>query len=815
MRTRILAALALLLLSATTLHAQASATPTPTRTVTPTPIPTYTPAADEIGYTDSAFRADATSRMFACKDGCTAQYRKMGSASYSTAVGVNRITGEYRFRDLTDSGFYCVKLTARDGWNDESCLWIDVMDGQYRRCFVSNNTQLRACETRQAGTPEGTWVGKSTGDTYLNTSNGDWWVFKGTVGQRTGWQLLGTGGGGGGGSGSVVSVNAASSTSLLTFSGGPITSSGTFDLDWTTQAAHKVVGTVGSSAKPSAVSLVLGHLPTLNSSELATKLSDETGSGLVVYSNNPALTGPILQALNVSALPSASGTDGRQYIVLDGTSATDCTVGGGSSRVLCRDNGASWGSIGGAGNVSGTGTADNRAKRSVGSDGLSIEDSAVTISDAGQISSPTQEPAAANHIGMLKGTSGSRTCASDGHTDHIRLINAGTTGNPRACLCYGTVQALCFPTPTPTSTSAGLTPTPTVTITPTATATATATRTATPTPTATLTPTPSPTATGAGTIQAAPDFRSEAVACWGVDESSGTRAKTGGTCSSTNCDLDQSAGTAVQDATNFREGTASLDVQSNSAKRGCAGATCTALQITTSVSFAARHRPDTLAGNAGRHILTRKSGNEGYEVTTKGTTGDGFTCGFGWATGSAFGGSISGTLIADRWTAIGCLFNGAGGAGNSIAQSFTNGNAGSASGGHNPLSSATTVDFNLGSSSGSASTGNLDDICVYGGVLSAASFCKIARCGNDGKACKCDSGTPTDYRTCSSNADCRVDGNTTGICTAGSCSGFDEGTCGGGANAGFACNVSSQATDCPDSTCTLCSLPVCNAVAFP
>ena len=44
----------------------------------------------------------------------------------------------------------------------------------------------------------------------------------------------------------------------------------------------------------------------------------------------------------VSALPAASSSANNVWTIHDGTSATDCTVGGGSTQVLCYSDGASW-----------------------------------------------------------------------------------------------------------------------------------------------------------------------------------------------------------------------------------------------------------------------------------------------------------------------------------------------------------------------------------------------------------------------------------------------------------------------------------------
>lgn len=53
----------------------------------------------------------------------------------------------------------------------------------------------------------------------------------------------------------------------------------------------------------------------------------------------------------VSTLPSASAASARIYIVTDGTSASDCSGGGGTTAAVCRSNGSSWVSLGGSGAV--------------------------------------------------------------------------------------------------------------------------------------------------------------------------------------------------------------------------------------------------------------------------------------------------------------------------------------------------------------------------------------------------------------------------------------------------------------------------------
>lgn len=57
----------------------------------------------------------------------------------------------------------------------------------------------------------------------------------------------------------------------------------------------------------------------------------------------------------VSGLPSASSNTGKEFIVTDGTSASDCSTGSGSTVVnMCRSNGTSWVFVGASGGSGGS-----------------------------------------------------------------------------------------------------------------------------------------------------------------------------------------------------------------------------------------------------------------------------------------------------------------------------------------------------------------------------------------------------------------------------------------------------------------------------
>jgi len=88
------------------------------------------------------------------------------------------------------------------------------------------------------------------------------------------------------GAGSVTSVDLSGGTTGLTATGGPITSSGTITLAGTLAAAN---GGTGITSLGSGVATWLG---TPSSANLISVVSDETGSGVLVFNTNAALTNP-------------------------------------------------------------------------------------------------------------------------------------------------------------------------------------------------------------------------------------------------------------------------------------------------------------------------------------------------------------------------------------------------------------------------------------------------------------------------------------------------------------------------------------------
>lgn len=109
-------------------------------------------------------------------------------------------------------------------------------------------------------------------------------VLTATSSSAANWQA----GGGGGGSGTVESVDVSGGTTGLTFSGGPITTTGTITMAGTLAAAN---GGTGLTALGSGVATFLG---TPSSANLAAAVTGETGSGALVFATSPALVTPDL-----------------------------------------------------------------------------------------------------------------------------------------------------------------------------------------------------------------------------------------------------------------------------------------------------------------------------------------------------------------------------------------------------------------------------------------------------------------------------------------------------------------------------------------
>lgn len=108
-----------------------------------------------------------------------------------------------------------------------------------------------------------------------------------------------------GGTGSVTSVDVSGGTTGLTTSGGPVTTSGTITLGGTLGTAN---GGTGLTSLGTGVATFLG---TPSSANLAAAVTDETGSGSLVFATSPTLVTPILGTPTSGTLSNCTvdGTD--------------------------------------------------------------------------------------------------------------------------------------------------------------------------------------------------------------------------------------------------------------------------------------------------------------------------------------------------------------------------------------------------------------------------------------------------------------------------------------------------------------------------
>jgi len=139
----------------------------------------------------------------------------------------------------------------------------------------------------------------------------------------------------GAGGGSVTSVAFSGGTTGLTVTGSPITSSGTITLAGTLAVAN---GGTGITSFGTGIAAFLG---TPSSANLAAAVTDETGTGSLVFSASPALTGTVsAENLTLSGNLTVNGTtttinsttvtiDDKNFTLGDVASPTDAGADGG------------------------------------------------------------------------------------------------------------------------------------------------------------------------------------------------------------------------------------------------------------------------------------------------------------------------------------------------------------------------------------------------------------------------------------------------------------------------------------------------------
>ena len=203
---------------------------------------------------------------------------------------------------------------------------------------------------RSSGAP-GTILASRYGDIYIDTAASNVYVCTDPAsycsGVTAGEWVLTSGSGGGGGAGTVTSVG-LSLPAIFTISGSPVTGSGTLTGTLTSQSANLLFASPsGSSGTPSFRALTALDLP---ATVVQTNTANTYSGGALQDLSAMKLK---LPTATVATLPSAASNTGVSYIVTDGGSPSDCTVGTGSTRVNCISNGTAWVSLGGVGTALG------------------------------------------------------------------------------------------------------------------------------------------------------------------------------------------------------------------------------------------------------------------------------------------------------------------------------------------------------------------------------------------------------------------------------------------------------------------------------
>ena len=258
------------------------------------------------------------------------------------------------------------------------------------------------------------------------------------------------------------------------------------------------------------------------------------------------------------------------------------------------------------------------------------------------------------------------------------------------------------------------------------------------------------------------------MAVWSLDEASGTRANQSVTSCGANCNL-APTNNPTNDTVNFREGTASGNFARASARYlSCAiGSTCGPLNLNGNFTLVGWLRPASLpsSGNVLSWIDSETNASTGgYFANIDSARSNHYTCGICNLSGACneTDSGIAGAVGA--WRHVACQYT----ASAHSLQTFVDGAASGPA-----MTSLTYVPesggtiFTVSNISPHTWDGDIDEVGVHPGAVAASSICRISRCGIDGSLCRCDGTTPTQYKSCTTDADC----GTTGKCNAGTCSG--------------------------------------------
>ena len=234
---------------------------------------------------------------------------------------------------------------------------------------------------------------------------------------------------------------------------------------------------------------------------------------------------------------------------------------------------------------------------------------------------------------------------------------------------------------------------------------------------------------GVGNGTAPSDWSSSFVAWWNMDETSGNRAQSGGTCG-TDCNL--LSASAPGAGTYAKEGTGSAGfVSDNNENLDCADVTCDELDFTASdVTWGGWFR-FTKAHEAGTETFVFENTDASQGYASRITTSDTWKCTV--ATGGTFSPASGSTTLGDgRWRFLACRYTNSG----PILEAMVDINTEATS---SPAGiSGDAGQFEIGLENGNRSIdGDVDMVFVANDILTNAELCRIAACGIDGSLCSC------------------------------------------------------------------------------
>ena len=229
--------------------------------------------------------------------------------------------------------------TANDGTGDSIRDGGDKINDNFSEIYGVSGILKSNGSTTLSAAVSGTDYAPATSGTSILYGNGSGGFSNVTIGSGLSFST-GTLSASGGGSGTVTSVG-VTVPSILSVSGSPVTTSGTIAISLATQNANIVFAgpTTGSAATPTFRALVLNDLPSgvgltastlaqfaaTTSSQLAGVISDETGSGSLVFANTPTLVTPVLgvaTATSINKVAITAPATGATLTIPDGVTFT-------------------------------------------------------------------------------------------------------------------------------------------------------------------------------------------------------------------------------------------------------------------------------------------------------------------------------------------------------------------------------------------------------------------------------------------------------------------------------------------------------------